>query len=458
MCDDLPELSRRRLGVRARLVSLLALIALAPFFLAAAEPMAPLDPDPIVIYRSSDPQRVCPRSPGILRLDSGRLIITMEYSQGGSRVVPGLKKTADGKIYRGRVLLSDDGGRTVREVNTQPLYQARPFKAGDRIYVLGHYDDLGVICSDDDGETWSETAWLTEGQQWHQAPCNVRYAHGRVYLVMERHTVPVRRLWPVFSIAPVVMSAPVDADLTQRSSWSFSNEVPFVDMVHQVGGDVTGIGVPFYGVGPTIPGKSIDDGRSMAPPGWLETNIVTFPDPDHLWHDPTDRTMYLWMRAHTGTTNFACIAKAVEDADHNITVMPAEAPSGKAMLYVPCPGGHLKFHILYDEESKLYWLVSNQSTDSMTRPERLGDDRYGLPDNERHRLVLHFSKNCIDWCFAGVIDQTDDPRQARSYASMAFDSDDLLVLSRSGDEEARNAHDGNLLLLHRVEDFRDLVY
>jgi len=423
-----------------------------------ADPIEPLDRDPLVIYESPKPARVCPRSPGILRLDNGRLVITMEYSQGGSKMVPGIKRTPDGKYYRGRVLVSDDGGRTVRETSNHPLYQGRPFAAGERLYVLGHYDDLGIICSEDRGETWSRVSWLTDGQEWHQAPCNVRYAHGRVYLVMERHTVPIRRYWPVFGIAPVVLSAPVGADLTQRSSWTFSNEVTYIEIVRQTGKAVSGIGVPFYFPGPTIDGKPLMRARPMAPPGWLETHIVTFPDSDHLWHDPDDRTMYLWMRSHTGTTNLACVAKAVEDASHHIAVQPVRAPSGKPILYVPCPGGHLKFHILYDEASELYWLASNQATDSMTSPERLADDRYGLPDNERHRLVLHFSKNCVDWCFAGLIDKTDDPRQARSYPAMAFDGDDLLVLSRSGDERARNAHDGNLLLLHRIKDFRNLVY
>ena len=71
----------------------------------------------------------------------------------------------------------------------------------------------------------------------------------------------------------------------------------------------------------------------------------------------------------------------------------------------------------------------------MTRPDRLPDSRYYLPDNERHRLVLHFSRKCIDWCFAGVIDMTVDPRQSRNYPAMAFDGEDLLVLL----ETARNA-------------------
>lgn len=445
-----------------RPVGICWLLAVAVVFSLAAEGMEPLDPSPITVYRSAD-GRISPRSPGILRLDDGRLIVTMEYDQGGMKKVPGVGKTPDGKIYRGRALVSDDGGQNFRETGSFPLYQGRPFTAGKRLYVLGHYNDLGIVFSADRGETWSEVAWLSQGQDWHQAPCNVHYAHDRVYLVMERHKVPMRDLWPVFSIAPVVMSAPVGADLTQCSSWVFSNEISYTEMAKQEGAAPSSIGVPFYPIGPTVEGKSLLDAkmlrsRPMAPLGWLETHIVTFTDPDHLWYDPEDRTMYLWMRAHTGTTNYACIAKAVEHADRSIVVEAARAPSGQPMLYVPCPGGHLKFHILYDQQSKLYWLASNQSTDSMTRPDRLPESRYALPDNERHRLVLHFSKNCIDWCFAGLIDKTDDPRQARSYPAMAFDGDDLLVLSRSGDENAKNAHDANLLLLHRIRNFRGLVY
>ena len=196
----------------------------------------------------------------------------------------------------------------------------------------------------------------------------------------------------------------------------------------------------------------------MAPPGWLETNIVQFTDPDHVWYDPQGRTFHLWMRAHTGTTNLACIARAVEDEEGRITVSLEHAPSGEPMLYVPCPGGQMKFHILCDEATKLFWLLSSQATDSMTRPDRLPPDRYNLPNNERHRLVLHFSKNCIDWRFAGRVADSGAYGQGRHYASMAIDGDDLHVLSRSGDARAKNAHDGNLITFHTVRNFRELVY
>jgi hypothetical protein len=94
----------------------------------------------------------------------------------------------------------------------------------------------------------------------------------------------------------------------------------------------------------------------------------------------------------------------------------------------------------------------------MTRAERLPEERYSLPNNERHRLQLHFSHNCIDWCFAGMVASGPSPKQARHYASMVIDGDDLHVLSRSGDARALDAHNANLITLHTVRAFRDLVY
>ena len=43
-------------------------------------------------------------------------------------------------------------------------------------------------------------------------------------------------------------------------------------------------------------------------------------------------------------------------------------------------------------------------------------------------------------------------------ASMAIDGNDLVILSRSGDQWAKSAHDGNLITFHRVKNFRELVY
>ncbi len=415
----------------------------------------PISASETIVYESQDPANVYAYSPGLAILPSGRLVATMD--QGG----PGVREREDirrdnGRIWRGKIYTSDDHGRTWQHRSDMPLIHARPFVAGSSLYVIGHDNDLGVMRSTDSGTTWTGPYWLTSGEVWHQAPCNVWYTRGRVYLVMEKVTQPEFPFWPVAVLAPVVMSADVNADLTARENWMFSNEFSFANALEEAGNPNL-LGVPFFAPGLTVP-ITAKIQRPMSPIGWLETNIVQFNDPDHVWYDESGRTFYLWMRAHTGTTNLAAIAKAVEQDNGSIQVMLAKAPSGVTMMYVPCPGGQMKFHILYDDVTKLFWLLSSQATDSMTRPDRLPDNRYNLPNNERHRLVLHFSKNCVDWCFAARIADSGNYGQGRHYASMVIDGDDLHVLSRSGDARAKNAHDGNLITFHTVKRFRELVY
>ncbi len=410
--------------------------------------------DYTVVYESPDPASVYAFSPGLVQLPGGRLVATMDQGGPGVASLPNMNR--DGQVWRGRIYTSDDGGKTWQFRTDMPMLHARPFVADSAVYVLGHQGCLVVVRSGDQGDTWETPVRLTESTGWHQAPCNVWYARDKVYLVMERKTDPFARGWPVAVLAPVVMSAPVSANLSDPKAWTFSDEYCFRDAVEEYGMPNL-IGAPFFKTGSTAPDSRADK-RTMSDIGWLETNIVQFTDPNHVWYDPTGRTFHLWMRAHTGTTNLACVAKAIEAEDGSLTVTLEKAPSGEPMLYVPCPGGQMKFHILYDDQTRLFWLLSSQSTDSMTDPRKLPENRFNLPNNERHRLTLHFSKNCVDWCFAGLVTDSGNAGQGRHYASMVLSGDDLLVLSRSGDHRAKDAHNGNIITFHRVRNFRDLVY
>jgi hypothetical protein len=380
----------------------------------------------------------------------------MDQGGPGVRDLPGPKglRGEGPHAWQGVIFTSDDRGQTWTRRGLFPFMHARPFVAGRSLYVLGHAGDLAVIRSDDEGETWSEPAFLTEGESWHQSACNVHYVGspqaGRVYLVMEKRARHTHGGWPVSDLAPVLMRADVSDGLTRCESWTFASELVIGDYVNRV----DWLGVPFWPLGPT----TTDGRRSMSPIGWLETNVVQFSDPEHAWCDPAGRTFHLWMRAHTGSTHLACIAKVVEGEDGSMTTAFETSPAGVPLLYLPCPGGHMRFHILHDRPTGLYWLLSSVSTDSMRRPDALPATRYGLPNNERHILALHFSRNCVDWLPAGIVTRGETPQQARHYASMCFDGDDLHVLSRSGDHRAHSAHDGNLITFHTVRDFRTLVY
>jgi len=434
---------------------------------AHAEPLTirPLADDFVTVFESPTPDRVFAYSPGIARLDSGRLVATIDLGGPGAAELPAPKyqRGETGWSWQGKVYTSDDGGQTWTHRTDFPFMHARPFAVGGSVYVLGQARDLMIIRSDDAGETWSAPIKLTEGQHWCQAPCNVHYANDCIYLVMERRVTMDIQTWYVGEMAPVLMRGRLDADLTLRANWTFASELSFRDVLPGVEADpaIDQFGVPFFDA-PYPKGGDPAPGRNCAPLGWLEANVVQFTDPDHIWCDKTGRTFHLWMRAHTGGTGYACIAKVIEQGDQPGTgamvTMLEKVPSGKAMLYLPCPGGQMKFHVVYDEVTKLYWLLSSQATDSMIRPDRMPADRYNLPNNERRRLQLHFSKNMIDWCFAGLVAVGPVEKASRHYASMAIDGDDLVVLSRSGDKRAKSPHDGNLITFHRVQDFRKLVY
>lgn len=405
-----------------------------------------------IVFRSPYPEDVYCYSPSICRLSGGRLAASFDLGGSGTARIAGPRsgRSCDdpaGNICQ--VYLSDDGGANWRHAASFPMLHARIFEAGDKVYILGHAGKMQIAVSSDNGEHWSELFCLDDQAEWHQAPCAVDHRHGNVYLVMEIQ-VP-GATWP--GVMPVMMRGDCRADLTKRENWTFSDPLAFKDFT----GTLPAYnGVPFYRTGDQKTPGPIH--RFSGDPCVLESHVLRLYDADHTFYDPEDRTMMVMMRCHTGLTNIGCIVSCVEQPDGTLAFRPLTTPGGAALSFINLPGGHMKFHILYDEVSRLYWMTSSQSTDSMTRLDRLPLDRYGLADNERHRLALYFSKNLFDWCFAGMVAVGKTPRCSRHYASMAIDGEDLLILSRSGDEKAFSAHNGNLITFHRVSDFRRLIY
>jgi hypothetical protein len=394
-----------------------------------------------VLWSVSDPTRQIAYCPALERLPSGRLIACMLLAD---------KRDSTHKTDSTMVFSSDDRGKTWVHREDMAMVNGFPFVAGQSVYVMAGMYGLTVARSDDWGDTWSDPVAIAQGK-WYAGSGSAVVSHGRIYLVKERFTEPIRGGYAPRVHAPVVMSAPLREDLTRPEAWTFSNELSFQE-VHEQFGNPNLIGVPFYKPG------SYGPQRWMGEIGWSEANLVQIKDAEHIWYDPDGRTFHILMRADTGTTNLACLAKAVETEDGQIHVSLETAPSGVPMLYIPLPGGHGTFCIVYDEETRLYWMVSTQSTDSMQRIDRMHPKRYALPNNERRRVALHFSKNCMDWCFAGLVAAVAEMGQSHYGGSMVIDGEDLLVLMRTADAEAENAHNSNMITFHRIERFRELAY
>ncbi|MBE7045759.1 MAG: exo-alpha-sialidase [Ruminococcaceae bacterium] len=408
-------------------------------------------------------------TPGITVLENGRYVFTNDIGGKNAKTLPEYQELLPhpnqwrgADRFIGKIFTSDDQGKSWQLRANRNFIHARPFEAGGVVYVIGHCADLVIYASYDGGCTWDDGHFLTEGEDWHQSACNVWIEDGYITLVMEQRFLKEGEVhpdgdWGVYKIAPIVMRARLTDDLTKRESWIFSEKVRFCDVVDEE--ELEWFGVPFFATYRQQNNASETEIAHCV--GLLETNIVRIKDPTHYWYDKTGKTFHLFSRCNTNGTGYCVVMKAVlceEDGKEIIKIMPEKNPSGKKILFLPLPGGQMRFHILWDEATQLFWLLSTQATDSMTRLEFLSEERFHLPYDERDRLQLSFSKNMVDWCFAGLVAKGPSEKQSRHYASMAIDGEDLVIVSRSGDENTESAHNTNLSTFHRVRNFRKLVY
>lgn len=411
------------------------------------------------IYTSPNPSNIFCYTPSIAVTPTGRLIVSFDLGGDGVDCLDGLKSSRAGgtRFGQGKIYISDDNGCTWSFIRNFPFWHARLFTIGREIYLIGHAGDVYIMKSDDNGETWSDPHFLTKGEKWHSSACNVITSKGYIYLAMERRCrLNEIKGWDVAGLSPTLFRANIKDDLCLPQSWDRSEEFIYKEVFKEAAFNF--LGIPFYDCESNGP-KEIAVGLNNAPLGWLETNVVQFADKDHIWHENTKDVFHLFLRAHTSGVNYANLVKIEVQEDGRMIPELQKTPAGINISYVPFPGGHLKFFIIYDKVSNLFWLISNQATDSMRNINSLANTkRYGLPNNERHRLQLHFSKNCIDWCFAGMVSNSANEMFSRNYPSAIIKEKDMHIVCRSADEKALNPQYNNLITHHFVEDFRQLIY
>lgn len=414
--------------------------------------------DYVTVYASPDPQRLYTGSPSIVVCPNGRIVASMDLFGPGVKELPGPvgHRPFPKQAMQGKIFVSDDEGCTWSHRIDFPFMHARLFLSGGRLYLLGLCGGVKIMASDDFGDTWGPVSTITASGDWAQAATNVWFAHGNVYLLMMNITSKDYQGYFPSVLSPVLFRALEQADLLEPSNWAHSQPMTaFRDLVPTDRLDY--FGLPFF---PTDRDRFVEvgGGRKANAIGWHEAYVVQITDPDHYWYDPSGRTFHIIARSDNHRSNLASIAKVIEDEAGEMRLELETVPSGKRLVFLPLPGGHMKFHLLYDEATQLYWLLSSQSRDSMTRTDRLPPGRFDLPYNERGRLQLSFSKNLVDWCFAGFVSEGKTINESRHYCSMTICGDDLLILSRSGDPNAKNPHDTNLITFHKISDFRELIY
>ena len=288
--------------------------------------MTALSKDYTVVKRSEELEKDFLFSPSVLKLKSGRILVSLDIN---------------GRY--GEIYASDDGGITWLLKGTGNFCHARLFTDGDVIYLIGHKGKLIIYRSFDGGEHWSDEYVISEGA-WHQSACSVWYKNEYIYLVMEQLVRDTSfPYWCPNILAPVVMRGKLGTDLTKKENWLFSERVTFKELVPNE--DVLEyFGVPFFTSALKCPPdathtlstadykkafnfESNKEGKAFStqPIGWLETNVVEITDKNHYWYDPLEKTLLLFMRAHTAGSGYCCVAKAVEqtvDGKDEIKIEP----------------------------------------------------------------------------------------------------------------------------------------
>ncbi|MBR2439316.1 MAG: exo-alpha-sialidase [Lentisphaeria bacterium] len=386
--------------------------------------------DEQILYTSPDPETIFCYTPAILIGDNNRIIVGVDLGGIGTPALDGPKsRSGDGAGNQVRLLLSDDNGKCWRESSSRlPMRHEILFRAGKSLYAMGNAPELVISRSDDNGETWSDPAVLRGDakRSWHQSSTTPVYRNGRIYLIYEQYN-PAGNWWP--NIMQYLMSAPENADLCKPENWTFSEAFN---------------GDPIAAIS-----RALSDLKPTGTPGIFEAHLLPIsPNCGHLYTEG-ENSFLIPCRYNSHGLQQGAILKGWENPDGTLEIGLFPGRRKEISLFnIPYPGASLKFHPLYDEVSGMYFLAANQP--------RSAFGGAGERANRR-KLMLWCSLDAVSWQPLGTIAFGPCEKGARNYPQMAFCGEDLLIAVRSGDEHAKNEHDNNLITLHRIKNFRDLI-
>lgn len=355
-------------------------------------------------------------SPSIIRLENGELLATHDYfGSGCPRNHEGEEHLTS--VYRS----SDDGASWFPLTHISNAFWSSLFVNRGAIYLLGcsqQYGSIVIRRSDDGGCTWTHPADETSGllfqggsrrrpPNYHCAPVPVLEHEGRLYRAFEDNT-PCS--WPE-GFQALVISADVNADLLDASSWTMSNRVPF------------------------DPDWLPQRWHSMTRPGWLEGNVLAGPD----------GSLHNLMRFNSEPFVDIGALLSLSDDGRRLQFDPDDG-------FIDFPGGMTKFTIRRDPITGLYITLSNNNTDA------------SYP-SQRNVLSLHVSEDLRTWrhCKTLLTDDSSLSHQASikltafQYVDWRFDGDDILYLSRTAYDGAPRYHDANRITFHRLSNYPELI-
>jgi hypothetical protein len=322
------------------------------------------------------------------------------------------------------ILRSADAGKTWQALADLPYYSAAPWAHGGALYLLANKggtksrnDDLLLLRSTDGGRTWSAPVTLFTGHFWN---CHTGMAVRDHYFY-----------WAVDDLSlgskrgPRAVVGDFSADLMDPKSWRMSAPVPF----------------------PGVPEALTHPRLAALPSQYLEPNVLNVRG---------QLLVLATVKASRQSTAGLCAVLDLDDDGQKLDL--------RFRQFHPMPGGQLKFCVLWDETSQMFWATANLVVDSQgafdwwAAGEKRGTFSYasGLGGNDRRFLMLLYGIDGLNWLQAGCVAQAGKISQSFMYARPVIDGDDLAIIARTS-INAPNQHDAEHATFHRVRDFRKLA-
>ncbi len=335
-------------------------------------------------------------SPSLVQLPDGTLLAAMDV------FAPKAPQNLT-LLYR-----SFDGGQNWHYLTDLfPCFWGTLFLHRERLYMLAcstEYGDLLIAGSSDGGASWSAPVRLFSGSGswqaagWHKAPLPLVEHEGRLVTALDYGA------WQVGGHSNAFLSIAAGSDLLEAKNWTCSGLVAY---------------------DPAWPGAP--QAKSS---GAIEGNIVKAPD---------GRLLDILRLGLAGEHGLA-LALSLDLKE------PAKAMQFDSFIRLPS-GSNSKTYLLQDPVSQKYLAIGNICQD----PQQ---------PSQRNILALQVSADLVNWRIAKILldySQMSAEQVGFQYISFIFSGADILYLSRTALNGARNFHDANYITLHRIKDFRQLI-
>ena len=338
---------------------------------------------------------VCPASPSIVKLPSGKLLASMDILYG----------TTDEKITP--IFESCDGGKSWHYLTElYPCHWGRLFVHRGALYCIGEGGNMLLIGrSDDEGRTWRTPTALAQGAKRdygiHKGATPVVEYSGRIYTSIEFGA------WGFWRFYNIMLSAPADADLLDPTNWTLTEPMHVTPEM----------------LGYDVPDVTCAEGNAVATENGIYNYLRVDP---HSSVAPTFQTV-----------NRAVILKADESN-------PDAALAFDKLIELPC-GLRNKFEVRRTPDGSGYVAVGNEYADGhrLRSILTLAVSNDGINFKNAHRIL---DVRC---------DEREDIKDiAYSDPAIDFDGDDIVIVLRVAANGAMDFHNNNMVCLFRVENYK----